>query len=185
MANVTGQRQPVSTQYLVVACATAPVAPTADFANKLAQINQTESSGKQSGSVAIREGSGGALNGMIATGNTNVATWLPMTAGTAITPAVVAAMALGTDLTATMTVAEAADATFTTAVTGGHAPLTYAWFWDGIYIDPAINPSAATAVLVNHAVTPASAGEYKMSVTDAAGLVLHSSTCKLTVTPTP
>jgi hypothetical protein len=132
--------------------------------------------------VAIRETSG-ALNGMIATGSTNVDTWLPMTAGSAITPAVVAAMALGTDLPATQSVATAADATFTTAVTGGHAPLTYAWFWDGIYIDPAINPTAATAVLVNHAVTAASAGAYQVVVTDAAGIELESSTCVLTVTP--
>lgn len=177
----TGQRQPVSSQYRVVACATAPVGTVADFTNKLSQINQPESSGKQLGAFAIREAADGKMEFMLATGDTIVANWLPLPSATTITPADVAELSLTTDLTPTLSAADGADATFTVVAAGGHAPLSYDWYWEGIFIDPSINPSADTASLVNHAVTSASQGGYYVIVSDADGHIVKSSTCVLTV----
>lgn len=178
---ITGQSKRRSSQYRVAACAVAPVAPTADFANKLSLINQTEASGKQHGAVAIREAVDGTLNFMIATGDTSTATWLPLTAGTPLTPAPVAALSLSTDLPATKTAEPASDATFEVVAAGGYAPYTYQWFRNGVFIDPAINPTANTATLVNSAVTAGSDGSYWCVVTDEVGQVVESVHCALTV----
>jgi hypothetical protein len=83
---------------------------------------------------------------------------------------------------ANQSVAAAADATFTVVVTGGVGAKSYKWFWNGIWIDPAINPTAATAALVNHAVTEESEGTYHVEVRDEADNVLVSLPSVLTVT---
>lgn len=94
---------------------------------------------------------------------------------------------LTTDLTATKSVAEGADAEFKIVATGV-GTLSYSWRWRATAgdawneIDPAINPTAATATLVNHAVTSASAGDYQATVTDQSGHMQHSKICTLTVT---
>ena len=117
--SATGQRQPKSVTYRVAACSTAPVATTAAFADKANIINQREESGKLRGAVAIREGAGGALNGMVALGDENVSPWVPMTAGTPITPATVAALAFTTNLSATASVATGAAISLPVVVAGG------------------------------------------------------------------
>lgn len=86
-----------------------------------------------------------------------------------------------TALPATKSVATGADLTLTVVVAGGLPPYSYQWFFNNIFIDPAINPTAATAELVNHAVTAASAGLYKVVVHDEFGNLISGSTA-VTVT---
>lgn len=80
------------------------------------------------------------------------------------------------------------DVTWTVAVEGGDAPYKYSWLYKGatgdfVVIDPSVNPSAATASLVNHAVTDESAGKYKCEITDAKNAKVTSVESTLTVTP--
>lgn len=70
---------------------------------------------------------------------------------------------------------EGKDVTWTVVAKGGKAPLTYKWFWNDIVIDDTVNPTAKTASLVNHAVTAASAGVYKVEITDASGTKVDDS----------
>lgn len=71
---------------------------------------------------------------------------------------------------------EGEDVNWHIDVAGGKAPFTYKWQFKAdtagavfVDIDSGDNPSAATATLTNHAVTAASAGTYKVIVTDANG----------------
>lgn len=97
------------------------------------------------------------------------------------------ALAFTTDLAASQDVADGADATFAVVVTGGDTPYTYAWYYSdapggaGVLIDAGVNPSAATATLVNHAVTAASEGEYWCVVTDDNAHTITSTRCELAV----
>lgn len=181
---VTGQRQPTSVQYKVAACATAPVAPSTDFTAIGSNINQREFSGKQDGAFAISKNtSSGNLTLMLATGLERADTWIPMTRSATLTPtASPAALSFTTNLAPTQSVAAAADATFTVVGAGGYKPYHYDWYYEGILIDPAINPTAATASLVNHAVTSASAGKYWVVITDLDGKTIKSVEQTLTVT---
>lgn len=81
-----------------------------------------------------------------------------------------------TALPPTTSVASGADLTLTVVVAGGVPPYTYSWFFNNIMIDKTINPTAATASLVNHAVTAASAGLYKVVVHDDFGNIISGST---------
>lgn len=81
-----------------------------------------------------------------------------------------------TALPATKSVASGADLTLSVVVAGGLEPYSYQWFFNNIFIDPTINPTAATATLVNHAVTAASAGLYKVVVQDNFGNLISGST---------
>lgn len=175
--SATGQRQPKSVTYRVAACSTAPVATTAAFADKANIINQREESGKQLGAVAIREGSGGALNGMVALGDTDVSPWVPMTAGTPITPATVAAMAFTTNLSATASVATGAAISLPVVVTGGHAPYTYTWYKNGVVI-----ASATSATYAKASAVAGDAGVYQCVVTDLDGEKITSVSCTLSIT---
>jgi len=83
---------------------------------------------------------------------------------------------------ANQSVAEGADATFTVAVTGGVGDKSYKWFWNGVWIDPAKNATAATAALKNSAVTKESAGVYHVEVRDESDNILVSLPSVLTVT---
>lgn len=89
---------------------------------------------------------------------------------------------LTTDLTPTLSVADGADATWAIVAAGGTAPYTYKWYFNDILIDSTINPTAATATLVDHAVTSASAGVYYCVITDSAGKTITSTKSTLTVT---
>ena len=174
--SITGQRQPKSTQYRVVACSTAPVALTADFAAAGSLINQREFSGKQLGAVAIREGGSGELNGMIALGDLTTSGWAPMTAGTPITPATVDPLAIDTDLSATDSVATGAAISLAITAQDGHAPYTYAWYKDGVLV-----AGQTGATFTKAAAVAGDAGVYKCVVTDAAGDTVESTECTLTV----
>ncbi|UVX31933.1 Hoc-like head decoration [Klebsiella phage VLCpiA2a] len=175
--SVTGQRHPEAVTYRVAACSTAPVATAAAFADKANIINQREESGKQLGAVAIREGAGGALNGMVALGDENVSPWVPMTAGTSITPATVAALAFTTNLSATASVATGAAISLPVVVTGGYAPYTYVWTKGGTVVagQTGANFSKAAAVAGD-------AGVYQCTVTDLSGKVIKSVSCTLSIT---
>lgn len=175
--SATGQRQPKSVTYRVAACSTAPVATTAAFADKANIINQREESGKQLGAVAIREGAGGALNGMVALGDTDVSPWVPMTAGTPITPATVAALAFTTNLSATASVATGAAISLPVVVAGGHAPYTYTWYKNGVVIAGATSATYAKASAV-----AGDAGTYQCVVTDLDGEKITSVSCVLSIT---
>lgn len=94
-------------------------------------------------------------------------------------------LAFTTNLPTTKTATVGDDVTFTTAVTGGDTPYTYKWYWNTTLIDSGVNPTAATAALVNHAVEVASAGAYKVEVTDSKGKTITSVACALTVNPAP
>ena len=94
------------------------------------------------------------------------------------------------DLPATQEATVGDDVTFATAASGGVSSISYKWEWKGatgdwVEIDPNKdpanpNPTATTAVLVNHAVTKASAGSYRMTATDGTTTVT-SAVCVLTV----
>lgn len=175
--SVTGQRQPKSVTYRVAACSTAPVATTAAFADKANIINQREESGKKLGAVAIREGAGGALNGMVALGDENVSPWVPMTAGTPITPAAVAALAFTTNLSATASVATGAAISLPVVVTGGYAPYTYVWTKGGTVV-----AGQTGATFSKAAAASGDAGVYQCTVTDISGKVIKSVSCTLSIT---
>lgn len=175
--SATGQRQPKSVTYRVAACSTAPVATTAAFADKANIINQREESGKQLGAVAIREGAGGALNGMVALGDENVSPWVPMTAGTTITPAAVAALAFTTNLSATASVATGAAISLPVVVTGGYAPYTYVWTKGGTVV-----AGQTGATFSKAAAAAGDAGVYQCTVTDLSGKVIKSVSCTLSIT---
>lgn len=175
--SATGQRQPKSVTYRVAACSTAPVATTAAFADKANIINQREESGKQLGAVAIREGAGGALNGMVALGDTDVSPWVPMTAGTPITPAAVAALAFTTNLSATASVATGAAISLAVVVTGGYAPYTYVWTKGGTVV-----AGQTGATFSKAAAAAGDAGVYQCTVTDLSGKVIKSVSCTLSIT---
>lgn len=175
--SATGQRQPKSVTYRVAACSTAPVATTAAFADKANIINQREESGKQLGAVAIREGAGGALNGMVALGDENVSPWVPMTAGTPITPAALAALAFTTNLAATASVATGAAISLPVVVTGGYAPYTYVWTKGGTVVAGQTGATFSKAAAV-----AGDAGVYQCTVTDLSGKVIKSVSCTLSIT---
>lgn len=68
----------------------------------------------------------------------------------------------------------------------GATPYSYKWFYKAaagsyVEIDSTINPTAATATLINHAVTTASAGTYKCEVSDAKAAKITSVESVLTV----
>lgn len=94
---------------------------------------------------------------------------------------VVPPLAFSTNLPATKSAKDGDDVTFIILPTGGKTPYTYKWYWDDVLIDAEVNPSAATASLVNHAVTVDSAGTYKVVVTDAASKSITSVGCVLNV----
>ena len=175
--SATGQRQPKSVTYRVAACSTAPVATTAAFADKANIINQREESGKQLGAVAIREGAGGALNGMVALGDENVSPWVPMTAGTPITPAAVAALAFTTNLSATASVATGAAISLPVVVAGGYAPYTYVWTKGGTVVAGQTGATFSKAAAV-----AGDAGVYQCTVYDLSGKVIKSVSCTLSIT---
>lgn len=175
--SATGQRQPKSVTYRVAACSTAPVATTAAFADKGNIINQREFSGKKLGAVAIREGSGGALNGMVALGDENVSAWVPMTAGTPITPATVAALSFSTNLSATASVATGAAISLAVVVAGGYAPYTYVWTKGGTVVAGQTGATFSKASAV-----AGDAGVYQCTVTDLSGKVIKSVSCTLSIT---
>lgn len=175
--SATGQRQPKSVTYRVAACSTAPVATTAAFADKANIINQREESGKQLGAVAIREATNGVLNGMVALGDENVSPWVPMTAGTPITPATVAALAFTTNLSATSSVATGAAISLPVVVTGGYAPYTYVWTKGGTVV-----AGQTGATFSKAAAASGDAGVYQCTVTDLSGKVIKSVSCTLSIT---
>ena len=74
------------------------------------------------------------------------------------------------------------DVTFSVLPEGGKAPYSYKWYYGTTLIDSSVNPTAATPNLVNSAVELASAGDYKVVVSDSSGASITSNTCKLTVT---
>lgn len=172
----TGQRQPTSVQYKVAACATAPVAPSTDFTDISANINQREFSGKQDGAFAISKNTtSGNLTLMMATGMERADTWIPITRSATLTPAAVAALSFTTDLTATKSVAVGAELKLEVVVAGGYAPYTYKWTKDGTAIGTnAANFTKATAAAGD-------AGKYKVVVTDFAGTVITSTECTVAV----
>ncbi|WP_312077094.1 phage tail tube protein [Leclercia sp.] len=90
-------------------------------------------------------------------------------------------LAFTKNLPATKTADEDNDVVWDVEVTGGRLPYTYKWYFASTLIDPAINPTAATATLVNRAVTSASAGSYHCVVTDKTGATITSATSVLTV----
>lgn len=92
-----------------------------------------------------------------------------------------AIISLTTNLPLTKSTLIGQDVSFPVVATGGTAPLTYKWYWNNILIDPAINPSAETATLVNHAVEVASSGDYWCVITDADGHSFASDKCSLLV----
>lgn len=92
-------------------------------------------------------------------------------------------MTLTTDLPATKTATVGDDVTFEVVAAGGTGTLTYKWYWNDVLIDSGVNPTAATASLVNHAVEVESAGTYKAVVTDAEGTSVTSTGCALIVNP--
>lgn len=160
----------------MTACSTAPVAPAADFTSASSLINQREFSGKQLGAVAIRD-TAGVLNGMIALGEVTTSGWAPLTAGSVITPAAVAALSFSTNLAATASVATGAAISLPVVVTGGHAPYTYTWYKNGVVIS-----GATAATYAKASAAAGDAGSYKCVVTDVDGEVVTSVTCVLSIT---
>lgn len=100
-------------------------------------------------------------------------------------------MNLTTDLAATRSATVGEDVSFAVVAAGGTAPYSYDWYYREkqnyapILIDPAINPTAETATLVNSAVTVASTGYYVCEVFDATGQSIFSTEQLLTVNPAP
>lgn len=90
-------------------------------------------------------------------------------------------LVIATELPRVISTIEGKDVNWHVDAAGGKLPYTYKWQFkantDGatfVDIDSGANPSAATASLVNHAVTVASAGTYKVIVTDANGTTAES-----------
>lgn len=175
---VTGQRQPVSVQYKVAACATAPVAPSTDFTAIGSNINQREFSGKQDGAFAISKNTGsGNLTLMMATGDERADTWIPITRSATLTPAAVAALSFTTDLTPTKAVATGAAISLPVVVAGGYAPYTYVWTKGGVVI-----AGATTATYAKATAAAGDSGVYQVTVTDLDGKVITSVACTLSIT---
>lgn len=86
------------------------------------------------------------------------------------------------DLPATKSADVDNDVVFDVEVEGGRPMYSYKWYFGNTFIDPAINSSAATATLVNRAVTTSSSGSYHCEVTDNSGAKITSTTSVLTVT---
>lgn len=90
-------------------------------------------------------------------------------------------LVIATELPRVISTIEGKDVNWHVDAAGGKLPYTYKWqfkaYTDGadfVDIDSGVNPSAATASLVNHAVTVESAGTYKVIVTDANGTTAES-----------
>lgn len=90
-------------------------------------------------------------------------------------------LVIATELPRVISTIEGKDVNWHVDAAGGKLPYTYKWQFkantDGaifVNIDSGVNPSAATASLVNHAVTVESAGTYKVIVTDANGTTAES-----------
>ena len=174
----TGQRQPTSVQYKVVACSTAPVALSTDFTAIGSNINQREFSGKQDGAFAISKNTtSGNLTLMMATGLERDDTWIPMTRSETLTPAAVEDLAFTTDLTASSSVATGAAISLPVVVEGGYAPYTYVWTKDGDVV-----PTATTATFAKAPAAAGDAGVYQVTVTDLDGKVITSAEHTLTIT---
>ena len=114
---------------------------------------------------------------MVALGDTDVSPWVPMTAGTPITPATVAALAFTTNLSATASVATGAAISLPVVVTGGHAPYTYTW-----YKGTTVVAGQTGATFSKAAAVSGDAGVYKCVVTDLDGEVITSVSCTLSIT---
>lgn len=172
---ITGQRQVKPKVSRVAACAVAPVTPVAEVNSKTSYVNRAEDSGKQQGALIVIKAANGDLSIALGNGDLPVDTWVPFTMGAAITPATIAALAFTTDLPATKSVAVGAALTLTVAVSGGVAPYTYSWTKDG-------NKVGGNTATYNVASAAAgNAGKYKVVVTDAAGKVITSIECTVTV----
>lgn len=88
---------------------------------------------------------------------------------------------IATELPRVISTIEGKDVNWHVDATGGKLPYSYKWQFkadtdgaDFVDIDDGANPSAATASLVNDAVTVESAGTYKVIVTDANGTTAES-----------
>lgn len=174
--SVTGQKTPKARWTRVAACAVAPVVPLAEINSLSAEVNQRESSGKQVNAlVVVKDGSGNLILAL-GSDDTKEATWQKFTMGTAITPAALSALAFGTDLGATLSVAVGSALTLTTAVTGGAPTYTYTWYKDGSVISGA---TAATYTVASAAT--GNAGKYKVVVEDSRGVKITSKECTVTV----
>lgn len=92
-------------------------------------------------------------------------------------------IAFGKNLPATKTADVDNDVVLDVEVYGGRPAYTYKWYYGNVLIDATINPTAATATLVNRAVTSASAGSYRCEVADSDGNKITSTVCVLTVNP--
>lgn len=70
-------------------------------------------------------------------------------------------------------------------VTGGLAPYSYQWYYEGIPISSSVNASAVTDTLTNTTVSGSSAGDYYVVVTDSSTIseVGTSNTVRLTISP--
>lgn len=108
--------------------------------------------------------------------------------GVAATPAALIAQGFDIGNGSQQTLAVGANATFTVTPANAVGTVTYKWFWAPKHgrpyteIDTTINPTAATASLVNSALTLASAGVYVCHATDADGSKARA-VFDLTVTP--
>lgn len=173
---ITGQRTPKAREGHVAACAVAPVVPIAEINSLTAEVNQRESSGKQINALAVVKDGSGNLVIALGSGDKNDNTWQKFKMSTAITPATVAALAFGTDLGATVSVAVGAALTLTTAVTGGVPSYKYMWFKNGALI-----PSATAATFTVASAAAGDAGKYKVIVEDSRGHTITSKECTVTV----
>lgn len=88
---------------------------------------------------------------------------------------------VATPLARVISTIEGKDVFWHVDVAGGKAPITYKWQFKAntsgaafVDISSSTNPSAATATLVNHDVSAASAGTYKVIATDANGTKIES-----------
>lgn len=124
---------------------------------------------------ALRKGLG------LSPSHTNRKVWKIFTKAYANSGPVVPALSFSKNLVLTQTATVGDNVTFSITATGGKTPYTYKWYYGAVLIDSAINPTAATATLVNSAVEVASSGAYKAEVTDSAGAKITSNVCTLTV----
>lgn len=90
-------------------------------------------------------------------------------------------LVVATELQRVISAIEGDDVNWHVGIGGGKAPITYKWQFKAntagaVFVDisSSVNPSAATASLVNHAVTAESAGTYKVIATDANGTTAES-----------
>ncbi|AXH71881.1 MAG: tail fiber protein [Caudoviricetes sp.] len=108
--------------------------------------------------------------------------------GVVATPAALIAQGFDIGNGSQQTKAVGDNVTFATTAANAVGTVTYKWFWAPKHgrpyteIDPAINPTAATASLVNSSLTLASAGVYVCHATDADGSKARA-VFDLTVTP--